>query len=203
MASVTREIVLPAERDETWRWLTDPGELSRWLAPEVELELPPRSVVQPLGGHRLHWLRCRITETTGSGRTGATYSHPPEIYSITAAPMGARLPSTHASRIEREIIGVSDGTPGQVFPLRHRPVLKIGTGETLEVQDPDTGDWVRWEWRTDFVGSTESTMFSVTVITGISMKCWWTIPTPWSIAALGEPRRTLEPLITISPSSGW
>jgi uncharacterized protein YndB with AHSA1/START domain len=38
MASVTREIVLPAERDETWRWLTDPGELSRWLAPEVELE---------------------------------------------------------------------------------------------------------------------------------------------------------------------
>src|SRR3954469_1386246 len=39
MASVTREIVLPAERDETWRWLTDPGELSRWLAPEVEV--PP------------------------------------------------------------------------------------------------------------------------------------------------------------------
>jgi uncharacterized protein YndB with AHSA1/START domain len=38
MASVTREIVLPAERDETWRWLTDPSELSRWLAPEVELE---------------------------------------------------------------------------------------------------------------------------------------------------------------------
>ena len=33
MVSVTREIVLPAERDETWRWLTDPDELSRWLAP--------------------------------------------------------------------------------------------------------------------------------------------------------------------------
>jgi uncharacterized protein YndB with AHSA1/START domain len=38
VASVTREIVLPAERDETWRWLTDPDELSRWLAPAVELE---------------------------------------------------------------------------------------------------------------------------------------------------------------------
>jgi predicted phage baseplate assembly protein len=120
----------------------------------VELELPPRSVVQPLGGHRLHWLRCRITETTSSGRQGATYQHPPEIYSITSAPMGARLPATHASRVDREILGVSDGTPGQVFPLRHAPVLKPGTGETLEVQDPESGDWARWEPRTDFVGST-------------------------------------------------
>ena len=41
MASVTREIVLPAERDETWRWLTDPSELSRWLAPEWTSSLRP------------------------------------------------------------------------------------------------------------------------------------------------------------------
>jgi predicted phage baseplate assembly protein len=121
----------------------------------VELELPPRSVVAPLGGHRLHWLRCRIAETSLSGRSGATYSHAPEIYSISAAPMGARLPSTHAARVEREVLGVSDGTPGQNFPLRHQPVLKLGTGELLEVQDPESGDWSRWEGRPDFVGSTQ------------------------------------------------
>ena len=69
--------------------------------------------------------------------------------------MGARLPATHAARVEREILGVSDGTPGQIFPLRHQPVLKLGTGETLEVQDPESGDWARWESRPDFVGSTE------------------------------------------------
>ena len=28
-------------------------------------------------------------------------------------------------------------------------------GETLEVQDPESGDWARWELRDDFVGSTE------------------------------------------------
>jgi predicted phage baseplate assembly protein len=121
----------------------------------LELELPPRSVVQPLGGHRLHWLRCRLADTTVMGRKGATYTHPPEIYAITAAPLGARLPATHAARIDREILGVSDGTPGQVFPLRYRPVLKPGIGETLEVQDPESGDWARWEARGDFVGSTE------------------------------------------------
>ena len=49
MASVTREIVLPAERDETWRWLTDPSELSRWLAPEVELEPWEGGLVETAG----------------------------------------------------------------------------------------------------------------------------------------------------------
>ena len=46
-------------------------------------------------------------------------------------------------------------------------------------------------------------MFSATVITGISMKCWWTIPTPASIAARGEPSWTGLPLMRISPWSGW
>ena len=48
---------------------------------------------QPLGGQRLHWLRCRIDDTTRAGGAGATYTHPPEIYSITAAPIGALLPA--------------------------------------------------------------------------------------------------------------
>jgi predicted phage baseplate assembly protein len=121
----------------------------------VELELPPRSAVQPLGGHRMHWLRCRIDDRTRGGGAATTYTQAPEIYSITAAPVGARLPATHAARIEKEIVGTSDGTPGQVFPLRHRPVLKPQAGETLEVQDPESGDWARWELRDDFVGSTE------------------------------------------------
>ena len=46
-----------------------------------------------------------------------------------------------------EILGVSDGTPGQVFPLRFNPVLKPATGETLEVQDPESGDWATWKSR--------------------------------------------------------
>ena len=54
-----------------------------------------------------------------------------------------------------------------------------------------------------WVGSAPSTMFSATVITGISMKCWCTIPTPASIAALGEPSCTGLPAMRISPSSGW
>jgi predicted phage baseplate assembly protein len=121
----------------------------------VELQCPPRSAIQPLAGQRYHWLRCRIDDRTRHGGAATTYSHPPEIYALGAAPIGALLPSTHAARVEREVVGTSDGTPGQVHPLRHAPVLKPGPGETLEVQDPESGDWSTWELREDFVGSTE------------------------------------------------
>ncbi len=94
----------------------------------VELELPPRSAIEPREGHRLHWLRCRVDDRTRhGGEVTKKYTEPPSIYSITAAPIGARLPSTHASHEEREVVGTSDGTPGQIHPLRHRPVLKPHT----------------------------------------------------------------------------
>ncbi len=51
-------------------------------------------------------------------------------------------------------------------------------------------------------GSMPRTMFSATVMTGISMKCWCTIPTPRSIASRGECTETCFPFIQISPSSG-
>jgi predicted phage baseplate assembly protein len=119
----------------------------------VELQLPPASAVQPLGGHRMHWLRCRIDDKTRTGGAPTTYTHAPEVYSITAAPVGALLPATHAALVRAEILGTSDGTPGQVFPLRHAPILRPTVGETLEVQDPESGDWSTWELREDFVAS--------------------------------------------------
>ena len=76
------------------------------------------------------------TRRTAPGGAAATYTHPPEIYSITAAPIGARLPPTHASRDEREILGASDGTPGQIFPLRYRPVLALGRGRDARGAGP-------------------------------------------------------------------
>ena len=45
-----------------------------------------------------YWLRCRLDRRTRSGAEAATFSHPPEIYSITAAPLGALVPAAHARR---------------------------------------------------------------------------------------------------------
>jgi len=45
-------------------------------------------------------------------------------------------------------------------------------------------------------------MFSATVMTGMSMKCWCTIPIPCSIAAFVEPSSIGLPRSRIRPSSG-
>src|SRR5438309_193223 len=51
----------------------------------VELQCPPQSGVALLAGHRLRWLRCKISDRTRGGGA-ATYSHPPANYSIAARP---------------------------------------------------------------------------------------------------------------------
>ncbi len=120
---------------------------------EIELQLPPRHGPVAVAGRRAHWLRCRVDDTTRSGGKAAAYQHAPEIYSITAQPIGALIPAAHSARESREILGESDGTPAQTFQLRHSPVLAPAAGETLEVRDPETGEWEGWEVVESFVES--------------------------------------------------
>ena len=51
------------------------------------------------------------------------------------------------------MLGESDGTPAQTFQFRYPPVLKPVAGEVLEVRDPETGEWERWETVESFVES--------------------------------------------------
>ncbi len=54
--SVTREIVLPLERDEAWRVVTEPEHLREWLADDVEIELREGGLIElgwDGGGRRL------------------------------------------------------------------------------------------------------------------------------------------------------
>jgi predicted phage baseplate assembly protein len=121
----------------------------------VELQAPARSTPAQVAAHRLHWLRCRLDERTRSGRAGTAFTHPPEIYAVTAAPIGALVPASHAVLEQHEILGTSEGTPGQVFALAHRPVLDAIAGETLEVRGPGGEAWEQWELRESFVASGE------------------------------------------------
>ena len=133
----------------------------------VELQLPGKSAVRLLGGLQMHWLRCRIDELTASGKPGATYTQAPEIYSITAAPIGALLPAAHAARADAELLGVSDGTPGQELALRMSPVLPLEQGETLEVQEPGESTWTTWTHRESFAASSaDDRHFSINLVSG-------------------------------------
>jgi predicted phage baseplate assembly protein len=120
----------------------------------VELQLPDRHGAAAVGGKRAYWVRCRVDSRTRSKREGqAAFQSPPEIYELTAAPIGALVPASHSSCIRGEVLGHSDGTPGQVFALQWSPILRPDGNEWLEVLDPETGAWERWELKESFVES--------------------------------------------------
>jgi predicted phage baseplate assembly protein len=116
---------------------------------EIELALPARTAALSIGPYRRHWLRCRVTgelaaETSTSNGAGERgYKLPPLISSLRAAPIGATLPAEHSQREEDEVLGRSDGTPGQIFRLRRAPILALTPDEGLEVREPGR-DPVRW-----------------------------------------------------------
>lgn len=111
----------------------------------VDLQLPPSHDPATFAGTRAYWLRCRVSDTTRRGAAAAAFTHAPEIYSITAAPMGAMVRATHAEHVGTEHLGESDGTPGQGFPLMRAPVLALAEDEFLEVQEPGSPEWRRWD----------------------------------------------------------
>jgi predicted phage baseplate assembly protein len=120
----------------------------------IELQLPREHTHAAVGTKRgLYWLRCRLNDKTRSGSEGTAYTHPPEIYSITAAPIGALLPASHAAHQGPDELGHSDGTPGQSFHLRYAPILRAAPHEVLEVVNPATGAWERWDEVESFVES--------------------------------------------------
>ena len=115
---------------------------------EVLLELAGDSERVPLDGHRLHWLRCRVATPAESG--GAAYERPPEVFTITGGPIGAILLCQHAEHVDGEVLGESDGTPGQSFTVLRPPMLAPSEDEWLEVRDHERGDWQRWGVRESF-----------------------------------------------------
>jgi predicted phage baseplate assembly protein len=118
----------------------------------VELELPAETGTATVGERKAHWIRCRVDPFTRT-EVAAAYTLPPEIYSITAGSIGARIPAMHATRRPAELLGESDGTPGQSFRVRSAPVLALAGDETLEVLPPRASDWERWELRDSFAAS--------------------------------------------------
>ena len=111
----------------------------------------------PLGGHRLHWLRCRIDRHDAPPAAPARPTRtrrrstrsPPRRWARGCRPRTPRA-------MEREILGVSDGTPGQIFPLRHQPGAQARRGRDARGPGPRVRRLgALGAARPDFVGSTE------------------------------------------------
>jgi predicted phage baseplate assembly protein len=98
---------------------------------DVVLHVPEQHQASIIARQRAGWLRCRLVDNLPDQ---PTYKDPPRVTAITAFTIGGTAPMANAEVQHRETIGVSDGTPGQRFPLLRRPVLASEEPGTLEVQ---------------------------------------------------------------------
>ena len=84
----------------------------------------------------LYWVRVRIKDISpAEERDGMRpYQVSPKLLQATAASWGGTVPATHATVVQREFLGRSDGSAGQRFHLQHTPILKREKNEHLIVQ---------------------------------------------------------------------
>ncbi|MBZ9713605.1 putative baseplate assembly protein [Deinococcus multiflagellatus] len=115
-------------------WEAWQGGVSRWATCEVEydgtqafnvsgeliLRLPTMREGTFFDQHG-YWLRCRLTNE----QMHAGYKVSPDLETLLVDARGITVPARHATIVQNELLGQSNGTPGQRFRLLHEPVLHL------------------------------------------------------------------------------
>jgi predicted phage baseplate assembly protein len=151
----------PANPPYVWEALNteEPG---RWAAAKIDhdstlgmnaaglvrLHLPrmTRGTINRKSGY---WVRCKLDPPPGV----RSYRVSPQIRRLVAGSWGGTVNATHATTVRNEVLGHSDGSPGQRLYLEHTPVLPRQEGETLLVRLED-GREETWQEVRDFADST-------------------------------------------------
>jgi len=116
----------------------------------VTLYIPGTSKMIAVNGQHACWIRCRAIKPPPGQRP---YSTSPKVRNIVAESIGGTVPASHCLRISGEVLGVSNGIPGQRFQLQNVPVLSREPGETIEVEMETEGEYEPWQEVGDFANS--------------------------------------------------
>ena len=116
---------------------------------EIILHLP-HMVSDELQNITSHWLRCRLSDAQAG--TNA-YRVSPEIRSLAVETRGGTAVARHATTVRGELLGRSDGTPGQRFQIRNTPLLARDPTRDYLLITPPTGTAERWQEVADFAAS--------------------------------------------------
>ena len=162
-----------------WEAATGENE-RRWLPCEVEMETTrsfnrrgrvqihlPKMGQYLVNDQALYWVRVRVKEVSAIERAMGMreYDKSPRLKRLIVATWGGTTMATHAQTVKNELLGQSDGTPGQRFFLKIKPILDRQPEEYLLVRVEGEEAQV-WQEVTDFsdaqIDSRHYTLDSVT-----------------------------------------
>jgi predicted phage baseplate assembly protein len=114
---------------------------------DVVLHVPAGHAGSVLGGRRAGWVRCRVLAAEAGQHP---YRRSPVVHQLFCFTVGGTAESVHAETIRDELLGGSDGSPGQRLPLLRRPVVP---GDEPPVLQVSVGDgWQDWTAVESFAG---------------------------------------------------
>lgn len=108
-------------------------ELNAMREADVILHLPQNWPNTYFSTYQGRWLRCVYTEPQ-TGQAG--YSSSPTLVGLEARSIGGMVNASQCTLVQDELLGDSDGTPGQIFQLQTAPILPRLPGEHLQVTPP-------------------------------------------------------------------
>lgn len=163
-----------------WEAATGKNE-RRWLPCDVEVDTTrsfnrngriqlhlPQMGQYMVNGKNLYWVRVRVKEISATERaTGMReYDKSPRLRRLATTTWGGTTTATHAQSIRNELLGQSDGTPGQRFFLKMKPVLDRRPEEHLLVRVDGEGTQ-RWREAADFADAhLDSRHYTLDSVTG-------------------------------------
>lgn len=110
---------------------------------DVILHLPQQWPVTEFGEYQGQWIRCVYVEPAREQQQFG-YQRSPEITGLSVRSIGGAVNASECIALSEELLGVSNGKPGQVFQLRGKPVLKCTPEEHIQIRLPD-GEVQNWK----------------------------------------------------------
>ena len=149
--SENRWDVLADVHDTTYGFNLPPGQdYGDEPTGRIELPLPNGLLPRLVGGRRAYWVRCRyapdLPPRGPEGKRPAPYQKPPVFTALEARTVGGTAPASNCTTVAFRDLGQSDGLPGQVFRLAHRPILPRRAGETIRIGPQGTPREELEEW---------------------------------------------------------
>lgn len=105
----------------------------------VVVHLPADHAASVVDRERAGWVRCRVLE---AGPDQPFYTASPEIVAAAARTVGGTVGALNAVDVVDDVVGMSEGVPGQRFEVEQGPVL-AGDGP-LELEVAGGAGWDRW-----------------------------------------------------------
>ena len=128
-------------------WMEQDGTRGLNTQGDVVLHIPSTAGQTMCGMREAWWIRCTVQPW--SEQSGA-YESSPRLAAASVSTFGGSAMATNVTTVTGEILGLSDGNPGQVMTVADGPMLQLAEGETVEVEREDETGWEKWEQVDDF-----------------------------------------------------